>query len=93
MNRVILRTEYGEAILRFSTRFVNEELSINITNTAFADFLDGLRAPNLRAVNISLLLELENEPGQKTVINLPISQELLDKSPSELREMDRTANQ
>ena len=93
MNRVVLRTEHGEAILQFSTQFINDQLTINITNTAFADFLDGLRARTLREVNINLQVQLENETGQKTIIDLPVSQELLDKSPTELREMDRTANQ
>ena len=93
MNRVVLRTQYGEAILQFSTQFINDELTINITNSAFANFLDGLQAPNLRSVNINLLLELENETGLKTVINLPIPGELLDKTPAELREMDATSNQ
>ena len=93
MNRVVIRKQYGEAILQFSTQFINDELTINITNSAFANFLDGLQAPNLRSVNINLLLELENETGLKTIINLPIPGELLDKTPTQLREMDATSNQ
>ena len=88
MNSVILRTEYGEAILYFSAQFINDEITVHITNSAFANFLEGLRAPNLRSVNIKLLLELENiGTGQRTAINLPIPPQLLDKSPAELREI------
>ena len=91
MNRVILHTEHGEAILRFNTQFINDQLTINITNTAFADFLDGLRARTLREVNINLQIQLENETQQKTLIDLPIPHELLDKTSTELRELDRTS--
>ena len=87
---VTLRTQYGEAILEFNCEFNNDELKINITNTSFAQFLEGLHQPSLRAVNISLQIELENEAGRRTIINLPIPEELLDKSPAELREMDRS---
>ena len=91
MNSVIIRTENGtEAILQFQTKFENDEITVSISNTAFANFLEGLRAPNLRAINIKLLLEIENtENGQRASANLPIPPQLLDKSPAESREMDR----
>ena len=91
MNSVVIRTENGEAILHFSTQFVNDEITVSISNTAFANFLEDLRAPSLRSININLRLELENsETGQRTSANLPIPPQLLDKSPAELREIDRT---
>ena len=88
MNKVILHTERGEAILRFNTQVINDPLNINISNTAFADFLDGLQARTLGEVNINLQIQLENETGQKTVIDVPIPPQLLDKTAAELREID-----
>ena len=91
MNSVVIRTEHGDAILHFSAQVVNDEITVCISNTAFANFLEDLRAPNLRSININLRLELEDtETGQRTSTNLPVPPQLLDKSPAELREIDRT---
>ena len=88
MNQVILHTERGEAILRFNAQFTNDKLDIYISCTSFADFLDGLQARTLREVNISLQIELENKTGHKTVVDVAIPLQLLDKTATELREMD-----
>ena len=89
MNSIGLRTEHCEAILHFNAQFVNDEIIISISNTAFASLLEDIHEPTLRSINFNLQLEVENpETGQRTSANLPIPPQLLDKSPAELREME-----
>ena len=89
MNSIVLRTENSEAILHFDAQFINDVITISISNTSFASLLEDLHQPTLRSINFNLQLELENpETGQRTSSNLPIPPQLLDKSPAELREME-----
>ena len=89
MNSIVLRTENSEAILHFDAQFINDVITISISNTAFASLLEDLHEPTLRSINFNLQLEVENpETGQRTSANLPIPPQLLDKSPAELREME-----
>ena len=90
MNSIVLRTENREAILHFDAQYIDNIIAISISSTAFASLLEDLHQPTLRSINFNLQLEVENpETGQRTSANLPIPPQFLDKSPAELREMDR----
>ena len=54
MNSIVLRTENSEAISHFDAQFINDVITISISNTAFAKLLEDLHQPTLRSINFNL---------------------------------------
>ena len=95
MNRssVILETQYGEAELKYSYNWVNDELTVTFNYKDFATFLETTRQPTLASMHLQIMIEIEDNEGNKHEVNLPIPAEIMNKTPAQLRAMQSARDQ
>ena len=68
-------------------------MSVTINYSDFADFLENVRQPTLASIHIQISMEIEDDRGNTYNFNLPIPEEIMNKTPEELRAMQRERDQ
>ena len=88
---VTLPIPNGEAILKFSYNWHHPtDLVITVSYGDFANFLEATGQPTLASLHLQILIEIENNQGDKYTVTLPIPDEILYSSPQQLRQMQTT---
>ena len=91
---VTLETPYGEVSLPYTYNWeTRNKLSVIIKESDFANFLENIRQPTLASIHFQISLEIEDDLGNTYNFNLPIPEEIMNKTPEELRAMQRERDQ
>ena len=90
---ITVETPNGIASLQINWEWINQEINLTIKHEAFADFLEQIGEETLGSIYLNLLLELEDYNGETTTIRIPIPENIKNKTPEELRQMQRMIDQ
>ena len=79
--------------MKFFFNWVDDELTVTFNYNDFARFLKTTRQPTLASMHLQIMVEIEDNEGNKHDINLPIPNEIMNKMPTQLRAMQSARDQ